>query len=244
MGTKFSAKKIFSQWVVDFLSYNRTEQKGIFVLCIILFLVILANVVIPGERVYPQDDFSAFEKEVRAFETAWQKAEDSITSARLKKFRSYTNHYRIVPYDTTYAREKKVKDEVVIELNAADTFDLQRLRGIGSSFARRIVSYRKRLGGFNDKRQLLEVFGMDNARYQGLVEHVWVNEDSVHPVDLNNVLFKELLKHPYFPFEITKAIMVYRQKNKRFKTLEELKQIEGINDSIFKKIEIYLIIRP
>ncbi|MEI7980282.1 MAG: helix-hairpin-helix domain-containing protein [Bacteroidota bacterium] len=244
MERRFYIKKIFSQWVTEFLYYNRIERRGIAVMCIILFLIILVNVVIPAERLTPQMDVTSFEKEVSAFESAWQKAEDSVEAARLNKYGRFTNRGMPFPYDTSAVSEKNKKPEILIELNAADTFDLQRLRGIGSSFARRIVGYRKSLGGFNDKMQLLEVFGMDSTRYNGIASHVWVNPDSVHPIDLNYVLFKELLKHPYFPFAITKAIMIYRQKNKRFKTPAELRQIEGITDSVFRKMETYLMIRP
>jgi DNA uptake protein ComE-like DNA-binding protein len=228
----------------DYFSFNKAEQKGIFVLGIILFLVVLANSVIPRELVNPPADYTAFEQEVRAFEIAWQKAEDSIASARLKKFQTYSNRQGFYNYDTGLTGKPVKKSEVFLELNAADTFDLQRLKGIGSSFARRIVNYRKRLGGFNDKKQLLEVFGMDHIRYDEIAENVWVEPDSVHPINLNYITFKELLRHPYFPFEITKAIMIYRQKNKKFKQLEELKGIEGINDSIYKKITVYLMINP
>ncbi len=244
MTKEISGNGVFSRWIVDFLSFNRTEQKGILVLSVLLFMVITANMFIPGARVIPPPDFTLFEQEVSDFEAAWKKAEDSVAAARLQKYRNYTGRYGVLAPDTVKSWEKKVQSSVVIELNSADTFDLQRLRGIGSAFARRIVNYRKRLGGFTDKRQLLEVFGMDSSRYNGISRNVWVNPDSVHAIDLNNVLFKELLKHPYFPFEITKAIMVYRQKNKKFKTVGELLQVEGINDSIFKKVEIYLKVDP
>jgi DNA uptake protein ComE-like DNA-binding protein len=133
---------------------------------------------------------------------------------------------------------------VIVELNSADTFDLQQLRGIGPAFARRIVNYRERLRGFNDKRQLLEVFGMDSARFNSIELNLDVNSDSVHPIDLNLVTFKELLRHPYFPFPVTKNIMIYRQKNKNFKSLDELKKIEGVNDSLFRRMVVYLRLGP
>ena len=61
--------------------------------------------------------------------------------------------------------ETKVKPLFIVEINAADTFDLQEVKGIGSSYARRISNYRDRLGGFIKKEQLLEVFGIDSAKY-------------------------------------------------------------------------------
>src|SRR5437660_80245 len=43
---------------------------------------------------------------------------------------------------------KKATAGTVIELNTADSAKLTELKGIGPSFARRIVNYRNRLGGF------------------------------------------------------------------------------------------------
>ena len=46
---------------------------------------------------------------------------------------------------------------VMVELNSADTLELDKIRGIGPAFARRIVKYRERIGGFYKKEQLMEV---------------------------------------------------------------------------------------
>ncbi|MCX6268616.1 MAG: helix-hairpin-helix domain-containing protein [Bacteroidetes bacterium] len=70
----------------------------------------------------------------------------------------------------------------MVELNSADTFELQQLRGIGPGFARRIVNYRERLRGFYDKKQVLEVFGMDTSRYRLIEKNLQVNPDSIHPI--------------------------------------------------------------
>ena len=177
-------------------------------------------------------------------EAAWQKAADSDSLVRKQKYLGYNTRYKGFSYDSIKSLTVKPKTILIVELNSADTFDLQQLRGIGPAFARRIVNYRERLRGFYDKQQVLEVFGMDTVRYQMIEKNLRVNPDSIHPFDLNTVAFKELLHHPYFPFAITKNIMIYRQKNKRFKMLDELKNIEGMNDSIFRRAVVYLRVGP
>jgi DNA uptake protein ComE-like DNA-binding protein len=231
------------QLISDYLSYNRTEQRGIIVLSLILLGLVVANTVIPAGTYQETPDFSSFESEVRAFETAWLKAADSDSMARMHK---YLNNGKRFGYKFGDSMKfiKPAVPIVIIELNAADTLDLQQLRGIGPGFARRIVYYRDKLHGFNDKRQVLEVLGMDTARYRLIESNLRVNPDSIRPMNLNTVTFKELLRHPYFPFPVTKNIMIYRQKNKMFKSLEELKQIEGINDSIFRRMVLYLRLGP
>ncbi|MCX6305607.1 MAG: helix-hairpin-helix domain-containing protein [Bacteroidetes bacterium] len=237
-------KKQAGRIVGDYLTYNRTEQRGVFVLGAILLCVIIANAVIPAGTFQKTPNFSAFSKEVRAFETAWKKAADSDSIARDQRYRNYRGRVGVSSYDSFYNKSKPAKPLLMVELNSADTFELQQLRGIGPGFARRIVNYRDRLGGYCDKHQVLEVFGMDSARYLLIEKNLRVNPDSIHPLDLNLVTFKELLHHPYFPFVITKNIMIYRQKNKRFKTLEELKNIQGVSDSLFRRMIIYLRLGP
>jgi DNA uptake protein ComE-like DNA-binding protein len=228
----------------DYLTYNRTEQRGILVLSMILLGVIIANAVIPSGTFQKSPDFAEFSKEIRAFEATWQKAADSDSIARSQKYLNYRNRFGAFRHDSLGVNPKAAKPVLMIELNSADTFELQQLRGIGPGFSRRIVNYRERLRGFSDKQQVLEVFGMDTARYRLIEKNLKVNPDSIHPFDLNTVTFKELLHHPYFPFATTKNIMIYRQKNKSFKSLDELKNIQGINDSIFRRMLFYLRLGP
>ncbi len=55
---------------------------------------------------------------------------------------------------------KKAQTGEVIGLNTADSAKLTTLHGISPSFARHIINYRIRLGGFYRKGQLKEVFGL------------------------------------------------------------------------------------
>lgn len=233
-------KKQIIRLTGDYLTYNRTEQRGILVLSIILFGVITANTMIPSGTLQKSPDFTAFAYEVEEFEKAWQKAADSDSIVRSQKYLNFRHNYGTFNRDSLHFKPNLPKPVIVVELNAADTLDLQQLRGIGPGFARRIVTYRERLRGYYDKLQVLEVFGMDSARYMMIANNLRVNIDSVHPFDLNHVTFKELLRHPYFPFPLTKNIMIYRQKNKVFKNLDELRNIQGISDSIFRRMVVYL----
>jgi competence ComEA-like helix-hairpin-helix protein len=226
--------------VADYFTFNRAEQRGIMVLMIILLGLIITNAVIPSESFQRQIDFKSIGKDVDAFEKAWKKAELDDSLERVMNRYGKRNLTKMAPFDTLYKTRLPAKPAFTVELNAADTFELQRLRGIGPSFARRIVSYRSRLGGFIAKEQLMEVFGMDTARYEQITAYIRVCKDSLKPIDLNKVTFKALLKHPYFPFEVTKNIMLYRQKNKTFKSLEELLKIPGINDSLYSRMKVYL----
>ena len=238
------AKIHLNQWLADYLTYNRAEQRGILVLSVILLGVIVFQAMIPAETLQQAPDFKAFTAEIAAFEAAWKRASDSDSIARVNRYMNSRNRHGVWRNDTGSHAMSFGKPFLILDLNTADTFELQQLRGIGPAFARRIVSYREHLRGFYETRQLMEVFGMDTTRYNSIERNLRVTRDSIHPIDLNKVTFKELLRHPYFPFVITKNIMIYRQKNKAFKTVEEVREIPGVTDSLFRRMVVYLRIGP
>jgi competence ComEA-like helix-hairpin-helix protein len=228
-----------SDIVKDYLTFNRMEQRGIFVLLTILFLLVIANQVVPIVVTPKPIDMSGFEKEITAFENQVRVADSIEELARKSKYKKFRSYAGSTGKDSSGFKPYP-KEVFVIELNAADTFELQRLRGIGPAFARRIVKYRERLGGFIAASQLLEIWGMDTSKYNAIRDHLSVNPDSIHKIDLNTVTFKGLMSHPYFPFESTKAIMLYRKDHKRFTSVSELKNISIISDSAFRKIREYI----
>jgi len=229
----------FTKIIKDYFTFNKKEQRGLYVLLTIFFLLMTANILAPYVISQKPADFSGFANEVTLFEKEVAFYDSIEAQEKRKKYPGRNNRFSYSYYDTT--NRPQIRPEVLfIELNSADTFDLQRLRGIGSSFAKRIVNYRVRLRGYLDKTQILEVFGMDSARYSRIKDFINVNKDSIKKIDLNRITFKELLFHPYFPFEVTKALMIYRKEHKKFQTLDDLRKIPIINDSIYRKIQPYL----
>lgn len=53
-----------------------------------------------------------------------------------------------------------------VNLNTATAVELQRVPGIGETFAQRIVAYREKIGGFTSLEQLKEVEGIGETRFR------------------------------------------------------------------------------
>ncbi len=150
----------------------------------------------------------------------------------------------ITPKDSTRKYTDYPKKTIpVVELNAADTTQLMELPGIGSVFAARIIKYRNRLGGFISAEQLLEVYGMDAARLQSVRPYLSIDTARLQKLDLNQATFKELLRHPYLEYYLVKAIAEYRQKNKGFGDIRELRGIGLFYDELYEKIRPYLTVK-
>ena len=137
---------------------------------------------------------------------------------------------------------KSEKNTVVIELNSADTNDLKKLSGIGSWYAKKIISYRTKLGGFYKKEQLLEVRGIDSARYVGFVDFISINASLVKTMNINTASVEELKKHPYIGYNIAVSLTNLRQLYGRYSSVNDIRKSALINDANYEKIAEYLTV--
>ncbi|MDR1006036.1 MAG: ComEA family DNA-binding protein [Bacteroidales bacterium] len=129
----------------------------------------------------------------------------------------------------------------LIELNTADTLDLQVLRGVGPAYAAWISYYRNRLGGFHNIEQLKEVRAMTQELYQMLIPQVRIDTSKIVKLNINTATIKQLNRHPYISYYLAKAIVQYRIKEGRFRSLDQLKSIYILSDSTFNRLKPYLI---
>lgn len=125
-----------------------------------------------------------------------------------------------------------------IELNTADSVALQQLRGIGPSFAARILKYRELLGGYHRKEQLLEVYGFPEETFHSIKENISTDTMKVKKIRINFAEYTELLRHPYIKKEQVDAILNYRQMHGPL-TSNELLLAEGLVDSA-----TFVVLRP
>ena len=128
----------------------------------------------------------------------------------------------------------------IIELNTADSAKLTELEGIGPSFAKRIIYYRDRLGGFVSKEQLKEVFGFDDLKYKEVKDQVTADATRIRKININTITFDQLRLMPYLNYKQVNAIIEYRKQHGNYASMEDLKNVAIIDEGIFHKIEPYL----
>ncbi len=138
---------------------------------------------------------------------------------------------------------KKAAPGTIIDLNTADTAQLTQLHGIGASFAKRIVSYRARLGGFINKEQLKEVLGIDSEKYAGLQSQVKVDAAHIRKIDINKATFDSLSRFPYLTYKQMNAIVQFREQHGEYASLDDMRNIAILNDGILRKIGPYLVFK-
>jgi DNA uptake protein ComE-like DNA-binding protein len=174
-----------------------------------------------------------------------QKGGQFKSSADLKKMYTLSEEeyailepFILIPEDTLIY--KPTHTLAVVELNSADSLDLQQLPGIGPSFSRRIIKYRELLGGYSCKEQLLEVYGMDSTRYLAIANQMLVDKGKIRKININKITIKEMMKHPYIEFYVAKSIINYRNQKGAFADINEIREAKLIYQELYLKIEPYL----
>ena len=118
------------------------------------------------------------------------------------------------------------------------------LKGIGNYYADKIIAYRERLGGFIALNQLLEIYKFDAEKLNAIKPYLIVNKNDVQKMDLNTVDVKTLKNHPYInDWNLANSIVKMRLQKQNYKAITEIKESVLMNDSIFKKIEPYIIVK-
>ena len=141
----------------------------------------------------------------------------SIVEYRNKggKFRRKSDFARsFVVSDSIYKRLEPYIDIPLIDLNLADSAAFDTLPGIGGWFASKMVEYRKELGGYSYKEQLMDIWKFDREKYDNLSDLITIDETHIRPYPLWTHPIDSLRLHPYIRnYETARAIVLFRENN-------------------------------
>lgn len=134
------------------------------------------------------------------------------------------------------------KRKFSVDLNVADTFDLQEIRGIGPVYARRIVAHREKLGGFVQVEQLREVWGIDSLTYARMLPSVYIASPVLRKINLNQADIKTLRNHPYLDYYQAKEIYLHRMRHGDFRSVDEVRDVNLMDAGTFARVAPYLCV--
>jgi DNA uptake protein ComE-like DNA-binding protein len=138
---------------------------------------------------------------------------------------------------------KKTIDKSIVkkDLNVASAEDLETINGIGEKLAKRIIDYRTKLKGFSFNDQVFEVWALDKAVADKVLQHFEVvKPPSIKKININTATFKEVLSIVYLDYELTKKIFNYKNQVAEIQSIEDLKKIDGFPLEKFNRIALYL----
>jgi len=131
-------------------------------------------------------------------------------------------------------------NSIILSLNSATETELQQLSGIGPSYAKRIVEYRTRLGGFINVEQLMEVYGMTEELYMQIQDNFTISTEKIKKININTAEYKDLVTHPYINKENAKTILNFKKFAGKIKSFDELLKQKAINQEFYDKISPYI----
>ena len=151
--------------------------------------------------------------------------------------RRYFYNYDPIEERDTMRYPIKLQPEERVVLNLADTNQLRRVPGVGSHFARQIVEYRRRLGGYYRVQQLLEI-----ENFPETAVAFFIIPDSTLPrkINLNRLRLNELKRHPYINFYQAREIVDYRRLHGRLESLQQLSLLRDFTPEAIERLQPYV----
>ena len=244
----------------NFLTFTKGERVAIIILAAVIFFIIAANFFIANRPSNVKNNLQNLDSIIALHEAAVeeyynrQRTTDNgqqTSSTRDKVTETPRRHVTKSYKETINNINKKVQQpkanslsskalvQKSVNLNSADTTELKSLPGIGSFFAKNIVDYKNKLGGFIEKEQLLEVYAFDTTRLSNIENFIVIDSIELRKVNVNTDDFKTILRHPYIEYEDVKNIVNYRESKGMIKNWEQYLKVVGRND-VDERLEKYI----
>lgn len=154
-------------------------------------------------------------------------------------------HIKIVeqPKKKSYAYQR-IPSYQSIDINLASPADFEQFRGIGPSYARRLVEWRTRLGGFVNIAQVGELYQLPDSTFQQMRPFLQCAPRVPSKINVNTASLEELKNHPYLKWSQAKAIVQYREQKGPWKSVDLLQILPELDDAkaTFERVKPYLTI--
>lgn len=139
-------------------------------------------------------------------------------------------------HGTIVSNPHKIREGEHVVLNTADTTALKTIPGIGPYFARKIVQYGERLGGYVNIDQLDEIedFPLESKQY------LVVQDAQPKKLNINQLSLNELKRHPYINYYQARAIEDYRRLHGPLKSLNDLRLSKDFPPEAIERLMPYV----
>ena len=139
-------------------------------------------------------------------------------------------------HGTIVSNPHKIREGEHVVLNTADTTALKTIPGIGPYFARKIVQYGVRLGGYVNIDQLDEIedFPLESKQY------LVIQDAQPKKLNINQLSLNELKHHPYINYYQARAIEDYRRLHGPLKSLNDLRLSKDFPPEAIERLMPYV----
>jgi len=210
------------KWLKDYFDLSRKELSGFIALLSIIAILFALQFFIIYFVPDKKTDFSKLEK-----------IASQLQSGQMDATKDSSNN------KVAFSGPKKTLTTPV-DLNTADSIKLMTIKGIGPTFAGRILAFRRRLGCFMNIDQLLDVQGIGVSKYGYLKPQACLSKGHPRYIHVNTDNPVVLMDNPYISSEMANAIVAYRKNHGRISSIEYMKRILAIDEQTFQKLKPYV----
>lgn len=208
-----------------FFNLTRNERMGIIGLSILALILVLLNIILP-----PIWNKKQYER----YTISWQ-----IDSTQYEELAKVDKNDTTQSFKNNQYHSNK-KENLIIDINTANAENLKRVRGIGEVLSKRIVNYREALGGFYDKNQINEVYGINDSMFNIIKNQIVINNLKLRKVNFNEASFEELKRHPYISDLLANQIISFREKVKPFESEQDVRKLYLMKEDLYGRLHNYI----
>jgi competence ComEA-like helix-hairpin-helix protein len=157
-------------------------------------------------------------------------------------FYHYRDLYDIYEMDSQWVQRLLPRIQIqsdqlhTLDINTANQKEWEKLPGIGPVYAGRIIKFREALGGFVNKNQLKEVYGLPEETWIRMKPRINLKSLGIKKIKVNSADIEDFARHPYIDWSLAKRL--YRYKEQHY-PISKLDDMHGLNPEIIKKILPY-----
>jgi DNA uptake protein ComE-like DNA-binding protein len=234
----------FQYWIRGFFSLNKSEQRGIISLLVIILLLLLFNWLSPSFVHPKKQDFSSLNGEVSQFAEARKSLDDSLHLVHLQNAEKLTPEQAAVklhpfPFDPNLLTKK------------------QWLKmGLTSRQVKTIMHYRAKGGHFRKKEDMKKIYGLSGAEYRVLAPFVRIANSEVPvsgksnrkkpasrmSVEINSADSAALVQKLLLPSWLAQRILKYRKLLGGFYSCEQLLEVYGMKSSTYNAVRKFVLV--
>ena len=231
-------KKYLKKFFDDFFTLSRTEQRGIIILSILTFFLILSRYFIPFLfPASPLPDHSDYLRKVEAFKAHQKKAKDSLELISLQNKGLLSDSQALIRIKPFYFDPNDLPDSLWLKM------------GLTQKQVKSIKNYEAKGGNFRKKSDFKKIYVISNTEYRILEPFIKIvpKSDSKNPgqthteanpcavTEINAADSTDLVELGFSPW-IGSRMLKYRALLGGFYGLEQLFEVYGIDSSKLGKL--------
>lgn len=127
-----------------------------------------------------------------------------------------------------------------VDINSADSAELEALPWIGEKLAGRIIRFRDGCGGLYAIDQLAGIYGLSDTIFLHFRPYLRLGKKELRRLRINIWNADSLSTHPYIQYRQAKAIVAYRVQHGAYRSADDLLKIAAVDSLWLEKIRPYL----